>query len=322
MSPRRDISEPAGRRSGWRGPSATVALMAGSTPSSGRSWTAPQTVLVVVGVAAFVTAAVPRESEAATVCFAVLGGVLILAATFYPRVRVAKLPGGGEIHLDAERTATINAASVDVPLEVVEREIASTDDGPPTPSEKDEEVAGTLNFLAANIAMAAVLAEARSDGQPLEGCTLRLYLLDVEEQVLRSVMSAPRPEGDGVPWEIGQGATGTAYASGNYTYAEGEAVWDGTYKLTPSLQRRYRDLAAVASMPVMNGANDVIAVLTASTRDPETRLGTDEATEDLLLRALLLSRILIELLQWFPDFDHIDNTSNPYAQYIERTTSD
>lgn len=55
-------------------------------------------------------------------------------------------------------------------------------------------------------------------------------------------------------------------------------------------------------MPVPNASNAVIGVLTASTTlSSGGDLGSEEVYYDLLGRALLIARALIDLLKWFTD---------------------
>jgi hypothetical protein len=45
----------------------------------------------------------------------------------------------------------------------------------------------------------------------------------------------------------------------------------------------------------------VIAVLGASSRDPDSNLGEDESEEVLVFIAVLIGRVLVDLLRWFAD---------------------
>lgn len=68
-------------------------------------------------------------------------------------------------------------------------------------------------------------------------------------------------------------------------------------------QEAFRDLTAVASLPVANAAGMVIGVLTASTTAPHgpASLSSKDAYYDMLSRALSLARVLVDLLKWFDD---------------------
>jgi hypothetical protein len=98
-------------------------------------------------------------------------------------------------------------------------------------------------------------------------------------------------------WKPGQGATGTAWSRNAYIRVFGAAVSDGTYRLTPEQQRRYRDLSAVASMPVQNARGDPIAVLSVSTQGDETFLASDEAAQKLFELASIVARVLIDIFR-------------------------
>jgi hypothetical protein len=94
---------------------------------------------------------------------------------------------------------------------------------------------------------------------------------------------------------------GEAWESGEYVLVRGEEVSDDTYGLTPAQQHRARNLALVAAMPVTNAGDEVIAVLSASSVDPDSPLGTPEGFDAQLLVAQKVARVLVDLLQWFSD---------------------
>jgi hypothetical protein len=54
-------------------------------------------------------------------------------------------------------------------------------------------------------------------------------------------------------------------------------------------------------LPVFNAAGRTLAVLAASSVDPDERLTTDEGLTDLEARAAGVARILVDLLGWFSD---------------------
>jgi hypothetical protein len=54
-------------------------------------------------------------------------------------------------------------------------------------------------------------------------------------------------------------------------------------------------------MPVTNAGGEVVAVLSGSSADADSRLGTDEGFDTHLLVAQEVARVLVDLLQWFPD---------------------
>ncbi len=142
---------------------------------------------------------------------------------------------------------------------------------------------------------------------PLAGASFHLYLFDEQRELL-----LPAFEGRPSPsrgWKVGTGAVGEAWASAEYVLVRGAEVSDDTYGLTPAQQRRARDLAVVAAMPVTNASDEVIAVLAGSSVDADSALGTGEAFDAQLLMAQEVARVLVDLLRWFPD---------RYARYVER----
>ena len=54
-------------------------------------------------------------------------------------------------------------------------------------------------------------------------------------------------------------------------------------------------------MPVTNASDEVIAVLAASSVDPHSPVGTADGFDAHLLMAQEVARVLVDLLQWFPD---------------------
>lgn len=151
-------------------------------------------------------------------------------------------------------------------------------------------------------ALAQVLTPGPSS--PINGALVRLYLYDSDKNRLVPVLFSGEEAGESSTeeWEIGRGATGTAYARGDVVLAEGEAVSDTTYGLTEEQSRRFRHLTAVMSAPVANADGDVIGVITASTtRRGGDGLVTEDGYLDVVTRSMLVARILVDLLGWFPD---------------------
>jgi len=143
-------------------------------------------------------------------------------------------------------------------------------------------------------------------GEPdeaLTDCAMQLSLYDDHDRALLPVLKpgAPGPSPGFLP---GQGATGRAWATGEYVTVEGDAVSDGTYNLTSEQAERYKDLRAVAAMPVTNAVGRVIAVLSAATRDAQSQLLTDGGFEQLVFLAEGVARVLVDLLKWFEDGYH------------------
>lgn len=243
-----------------------------------------------------------EQSQPYALLLAALGGLLLVLGLFRPGMKSAKL-GSAEIQFqDEERDAAAEVAALEPPAAVeAAKRIDSDDETPPTPSDEDAEVIGILNFTAGNMALQAIFDWTTAEGQPLQGCSMRLYLLDEEASLLKAVL-APDEVENATAWEIGHGATGAAYESGDYVLATGDAVWDTTYKVSTAQAARFRrTLAAVAAAPVFNATGTKIGVVTVSTPSLDHSLDTDEARRDHTLAALLVSRVLVELLQWFDD---------------------
>lgn len=254
----------------------------------------------VIGIAALAGAALVRaDQEALAVTLALAGVGSLLLAVHAPWISKAKVAGVLEVEY-RERDAAAKVADRAVGVEELEREIASADEVRPAPSPQDADVIGALNYTAGNMALQAIFDWTTAEGEPLDGCQLRLYLFDEDEDLLLPVL-APPDAANATAWKVGQGATGAAYASGDYVIATGAAVSDGTYGLTADQQERFRRLAAVAAAPVYNAGGRVIGVVTASTSTLDHRLDTEEGRRDHTLAALLVSRVLVELMQWFDD---------------------
>lgn len=231
---------------------------------------------------------------------------LLLVAITLPILRKLTVSPTGGVAVEVgprelERDAAAKAADAGVPAEVITSQIQSEDDGPPTPSQEDADVIGTLNYMAGSVALSGIF-DWMTRGTALEGCDLRLYLYDADVDRLVPILDPARaPDHQPTAWEIGKGATGAAYQSHQYVLATGPAVADDTYGLDVEQRDRFKSLAAVAAAPIFNAAGDVIGVLTASTSDLNHRLATHDGESDHTMGALLASRVLVELLQWFED---------------------
>ncbi len=96
-------------------------------------------------------------------------------------------------------------------------------------------------------------------------------------------------------WEIGQGATGTAWSSRSYVRVRGAAVHDGTYGLTSEQQEQYRDLEVVAAAPVLNARVEPIAVLSVSSKEDDGFLFGEEGPARHADLAEVVARVLIDV---------------------------
>lgn len=245
-------------------------------------------VLVAVGIAMLVAALYQRKGrDEFAIVLAVLGAGLVFYGCSLPRVRDVELtPGKVKASLHDVRETTTRYATEDP--EAIRADVAQM------PEPQFVSVArGALGSLI----LEDLLGEPEG---PLADCLLHLYLYDDDTGRLRAVEFAGSEE-EAEAWEVGTGATGTAWAEQTYVLATGDAVWDATHGLTPEQQARFRHLAAVAAMPVINARGDTLAVLTCSTTNPKSGLTTDEGFDSHLLLAMLVARVLVDVLKWFPD---------------------
>lgn len=134
---------------------------------------------------------------------------------------------------------------------------------------------------------------------PLAGCRGQVWLHDLAADNLYPILT---PGHDGYEFfQVGQGAVGKAWATGRFFIAEGDAVSDASFGLTAAQQARYADLTAAAALPITASDGRLIGVLSMSTRAPDTRLGTAEGLEQMVLLAEMAARVLVNLFQWYPD---------------------
>jgi hypothetical protein len=99
-------------------------------------------------------------------------------------------------------------------------------------------------------------------------------------------------------WEAGKGAVGSAFSSASLVRVEGSAVWDGTYGLTAEQQQKYRNLTAVAAMPLLNARVVPVGVLAVSTTVPDASfVVSDASVEPLLELAQAIARVLIDIVR-------------------------
>lgn len=138
-------------------------------------------------------------------------------------------------------------------------------------------------------------------GGGLEGATLHLYLPDETGMALVPVFETDRADRATDWWQVGQGLVGRAWRDREVLTARGPDVLADLAGLPPERRERYRSLAAVAAVPVLNGSGRPIAVLAGSSEDPATRLDGPEGVETLLTNADAVARVLVDLLGWETD---------------------
>jgi hypothetical protein len=139
-------------------------------------------------------------------------------------------------------------------------------------------------------------------GGALEGASLHLYLPDETGLMLVPGFEADRTGRGGTDWwQVGQGLVGRAWRDTEGLTARGEEIMQGLADLPLGRQQRYADLAVVAAMPVLNAGGRAIAVLSASTTDPDSRLDAPDGIEALVTHADAIARLLVDLLGWESD---------------------
>jgi len=214
-----------------------------------------------------------------------MGTFLVVVGALHHRILKAKFgPTGGEVELQAQ-ARQVTARLAEAPEASLPEMLG--------PDEQDD----ATRWVLATRLFDQLLQE---PDDALEGCALQLYLYDTHQDALLPVLM-PGHAGPSPEFLPDQGATGRAWKTGEFVTAEGAAVWDETFDLSPDQQERYKNLAAVAAMPVTNATGQVIAVLSAATEDPQSRLLTDEGFEQFVFLAEAVARVLVDLLKWFVD---------------------
>jgi hypothetical protein len=249
--------------------------------------------LVAVGVAMAIFSMVifaVTENATSQIFAGIAVGSIIAGATLPRLIEAGFGPSGANLKLSPMRdhTADLAAAAGPIALDQVD--------------EPHEMISAARNSLAGE-SLARVLTPATGERADFQ---MRLYLLDEDQARLVPVL-LPTDEDNGphtdTVWEVGKGATGRAFAEGDFVFVRGDAIWDSTYDVSPEQAELFKTLTAVASMPVFNAAGDTIAVITATTEasDLSVLATVEQAFDTLLGRSLLVARALVDLLGWFPD---------------------
>lgn len=239
-------------------------------------------VLVLLGASLLVASLFQGDGEEAYAFgLLIFGSGLVVLGVVLPRLQNAEVgPATGfKLTLTEERELSTDLAGSDQVEKV----------------EANQVVAATRVLLASDV-LGRLLSP---ESGPLAGVSFHLYLFDEQRDLLLPALEGRPSPSRG--WKIGTGAVGEAWASGEYVLARGPEVSDDTYGLTPAQQRRARDLAVVAAMPVTNASDEVIAVLSGSSVDPDSPLSTPDGFDAQLLVAQEVARVLVDLLRWFPD---------------------
>ncbi|MEX1006843.1 MAG: hypothetical protein WD271_03255 [Acidimicrobiia bacterium] len=241
-----------------------------------------------IAIGAFLQAA---DRNSFTVVAVLCGTFLIAIGCLVDRIAklAITLKGGLQVELHPPKTAEETTALA----EQVEDDPALEHGVEAEP----EDAVDLARYQLADAAVQRVMTPAADS--PLSGCDLHLYLLDDIEGKLLPAFEPDELDSEG--WEPGAGAVGFAWEFQDLIYATAPQTYDATFRLTGERQKRYRDLTAVAAIPVFNSAETTIAILAASSKAEDQRLTTEEGLNDLESRAAGIARLLIDLLQWFDD---------------------
>jgi hypothetical protein len=193
------------------------------------------------------------------------------------------------IYVSGDDTADFAAA---------DRPIATQAGAPPGPAVIVDRVS-RARYTAADLFIRRLRAY---PGGALEGSSPHLYLPDETGMMLVPAFEADRAGRGGTDWwQVGQGIVGRAWRDGEALTARDEEIMQSIAELPPAQRQRYAGLAVVAAVPVLNASARAIAVLSASTTDPESRLDAPEGIEALVTHADAIARIIVDLLGWEGD---------------------
>lgn len=203
-----------------------------------------------------------------------------------------QLPGGGNFKAETRSEDEVAASAVTAEEPSPERESAAV-----VVDEAERQRADARHLVAS----AAVDTLLHPHEGPLADCQFRLFRYMEDRGRLLPVLEPERDPHRSKGWAPGQGATGLAWTRADYVLVKGEACYDETHGLTAAQRERYKNLAIVAAAPVLNAAGDVVAVLSASTENPESALDTEEGQEAHLALAAAMGRVVVDLLRWADD---------------------
>lgn len=222
------------------------------------------------------------EGRAAQTGTLITAGTVLMALGCLRIIR-ATLPGGTAIEAQPDDT-TVYAQP-------------AAPDQEPREVRDEREVETAARYYVADRALERLL---EPEEPPLVGARIHVHVYD---QTARALVSILDDVPDAVAWAPGVGAVGTAWADRAYVIATGASVADETFGLSPEMQERYRNLQAVAAVPVLNASDVPIAVLSASTHDVGVgeRLASPDGEAALVALAWGVARIMVDLLNWFDD---------------------
>ncbi len=121
-----------------------------------------------------------------------------------------------------------------------------------------------------------------------------LFILEPETQQL--VPSFTADDSDAENWPVGVGATGEAWRREAYVVQRNEQI---TQDLGVEGDRalRYEHLAVVASMPVLDDQDQILAVLTGSGTTDDGRLLSEDGFDRHKESAVVTARVLVDVLE-------------------------
>lgn len=130
---------------------------------------------------------------------------------------------------------------------------------------------------------------------------LNLFLpVDDGSRLLPALVTAEnRPEDEA--WRAGEGVVGRAWQAGEPVTARDHEVTEGLERLPTERRSRYGRLRVVVAVPVLNSAGRPVGVLSAASTDQASTLDAPEALAEMLTRADVLARVLVDLLGWADD---------------------
>ncbi|MCW2538815.1 MAG: hypothetical protein JWN95_540 [Frankiales bacterium] len=130
------------------------------------------------------------------------------------------------------------------------------------------------------------------------GPDVELHLYMPNDDGILLPVDEPGRDADDAGWPPGIGVVGLAWASRSLVVGRGAELRRAIDALPAPRQERYADIEVVAAVPVRNGADRPIAVLSAASRNPAARLDDGAARAQLSVTASLCARVLIDVLGW------------------------
>lgn len=167
----------------------------------------------------------------------------------------------------------------------------------PTPEElADDETDDAARYLLGERALEQFVL---TPAPPLNDCRGQVWLFDDNKEILYGILEPGHP--GNVTFAPGEGAVGRSWVEEAYVIAEGEAVVSRDLGLDAAKIDRYADVTAAAAVPVFNAGGEKLAVLSMSSQDPDTQLGSEEGLQHLLFLAEVTARVLVDLFKWFDE---------------------